>query len=508
MWTLLLILPAGLASALETPSVTVDYQFRGSSGFQGAFEGSCLSNGVILPPLPAYHLDSGGGTLVLRHTRINWTEAAGTTVVVDQTAAPDRQWTEEITVPAGPIRLAPDASGHVVPMAYGPTRGVVSPFPISLLLSHANLTPVNDDLPMPVPAYFVDEAGAVRIRNAVFPGMNRLLDGDGAATMNGNVTFYLRQAALDFQATRTETGPYEVEEARTGQSPIVRRTLLYRDAFLDLESVTWRLPSGARIACERTDGFLDGAYRAELATGRGINSTTAIDFEDQLLTLSGRFALEEKPAESGSVAIVGRAAGRIEVLGIDFVPALSPGGLSGTTVAALGFGALLVAGLLAAKNMGQFVGIFYSRFGPDRILENPNRDLVYRAVVGNPGIDLSRLVTLVPLHLTTIQYHVQVLQRVGLVNTVRHGRSLRVVPKELNNVPGVAQVLAAHDERFSFIVSQVQPGPLPLREVAERVQRQFGITRRGAYQAIQRALARNIVRREGEGKGGWISCPT
>ncbi len=499
-------------TATSGESVVAEFNYAGPASLDGQFVGSCEGNGVYLAPgVPRSLLvESGGGSLTVVHTRVNYT-------IVSPEASPaympdaDNQWSEQIDVPAGAARIQVGPTGIVTVVPPFDGREFGQPFAVSIVLDSADFSSVREGIRTPGEFFWVaSEPGAKpHIQDFTFPRPDRTVSFDGEATAEGTLLLYLREATVTFREERLRLEPWTVEEFNATTPAIARRTVIFNDAFLELDDARLVAPSDAQIVCGGSEGRIEGAFVADRATGRATGAGKDVTFEEKVLSMEGTFVLEERPETSstGQDVVRSRAEGSIAVLGVDFAPALtSPSPIleSATTVALW----LLVMGavLLGLKNLGTFVGAFYSRFGRDRVLDNPSRDLVYQAVMQNPGIALSRLTQVTPYHLSTVTYHVRVLQRVGLIGTLRHGRSIRVLPRTMMTSATLPRLKQVWDPRIAFVVDQVHAEPKALKQVVQTLSANFAITAQASYAIVKGAVEANLVRRTGSGKGVMVEC--
>jgi hypothetical protein len=502
---LILALTGVQAGALASGKSTAQFSYNGPSAVAGAFDGSCEALGAILPPGEAA-LTTDGGTLDIRRTRVNYTLVSPGSNPVPL-RDPDRQWEERIEFPAGSIQLAKGDGGVLTLQPYATQSGHGSPPPeAKVRFVNANFASVRFAVPSPAEFFWVSESGEKpHIRFASFDGWGRAVDFDGDAIIKSNLSFYLRESAVQWPVGKIQLGPWEAEESNVSSPIVAHRTVVFTDAFLNLRGAAVRLPPSTQLICGELQGNVRGSFVADRATGSVETESGRVDFADKVVSLEGSFDLRESPERLGGQegAMNVRGEGQIRVVGVDFA-AVAPTTIP-NSAKLVGLGVVLLAAAYAAyKTLGTFVGAFYSRFGRDRALDNGNRDTIYQAIVQNPGVDLLRLRDLTTFHFSTVAYHVRVLGRVGLIDRLRHGHSMRLLPKEggVNRV----QVLAEKDRRFGFLVEYLSRGPQPLKEVVKSLAAGFGVSRQAAHLIVNRAVKRNIVTRTGKGRNVVIQC--
>lgn len=459
-------------------------------------------------------MESHGGVLEVRRTRVNYT-ILSPNHDPKEIVTPDRQWIERIPIPAGPVRASWPASGLglVLPFGEGEYSSAIEPFRADLNVPHLNGSSAHAGVVTSAGTYWGDDGtGSLSSVVSSYSGWVRRFTYDGLVRIQGNFSVYLREAHVEAAHGTTGMGPFRTELSNISTPIVARRTLLVEDAFLRLHDAGPTVPPNGELVCAALEGHVSGGFSADQATGAAERSGKETHFRGRVLSLEGSFQLDEAPhpqveEATRSGLMDARAEGEVRVLGLDFAPA--PSGYEPGRVEAIGFWALLGLALAAfAKNLGSLVGLFYARFGKDRALQNAKRDAVYRAVIGSPGLDLSALKEVTSFHMTTVAYHVRVLERVGLVATLRHRRSVRVVPTESFDQRNVPPLLAANDLQLGFVEERVRAGPMPLAELARAVQDRWDMNRRAAYRVIERALRIRLVEKVPEsGRRMVVRCP-
>lgn len=500
---------AGLAAtALADSNRHASFSYDGPSSHQGRSEALCEAVGLKLPR-GALDLRSEGGVLVLRRTNLSWSVVGPGDGLVAQGGPTDMR-EERIPIPTGPLRVSPASSGLVVGFPYDYTRGSPATFEVQWNATRVNLTAPTAGLPTAAGELWIKEGDSIVARESGYPGWTRLAQIEGDARAHGDLTLYARQADIEWDDGALDLGPYASETENVSTPAGSRRSVEVTDAFLDLQGVSWNLPAGAEPACRTVHARIGGLLTVEGASGTLPTTTGPQTVAQRAITLSGDFSLEETPPTQAVVSgasgrMQARADGDVGLVAVDFAKVASAP-VSKAVVAASLAAALLVAALAVARYAGTFVGLFYSRVGREGALDNRNREIVYEAVLHNPGVDFSTLAQITAMNRRTVAYHVQVLTRVNLVGTRRHGRSRRLLPSHMTGQSSVASVLAARDPRYAQLVEALRAGPLSTSELVRRLQERLGLRRRAAYYVIERAIGHGIVSRSDDGREVSLKC--
>lgn len=508
VWVLALFAAVALVGNLaqgapSASSVVVEFSYAGASQYEGHVQAQCQAVGAILPSSGSVVVAGGSHELFVEWARVNRTViGVGSEPMTYE--APDRLWFDRFALNGestvvewgqnGLATLWDDVGSHI--SQAGLNASIDTPL----------LRATSSRLAIASPAesfWSQDSSGQPQTVVAQFPGWNRLVEADGEITVSGSGGLHLRHATVVDDGVSRTLSPHRTVEERVGTEDVYRERVRYEEGWLTFEDATLVLPPESQLVCGTMSGTVNGSLSANQASGKARSESQSLQFEDRVLTLTGAFGLHETPRNEGSRNAVGwvdaDARGSISNLGLDF-SAVSSDDDWVTTTAAMGVAtALAILLLLLVKNAGVLLGAFYSRVGLDRALENSNRGRIYEAVLQEPGVDLSRLSEYTQSHLTTVTYHVHVLKRVGLVRTVRHGRSIRVVPD--GDRRKVRDVVVARDEHLAFVQGLASGDRVALRDVVGRVRTRFGVSRQGAYQIVDRAVVQGVVQKSmSEGK--------
>lgn len=156
---------------------------------------------------------------------------------------------------------------------------------------------------------------------------------------------------------------------------------------------------------------------------------------------------------------------------------------------------LLLLGL-AAKG---FAWAFYSRLGPDDVLSNKNRTLVFEALAAHPGSRPAELSRATGIHEAVVRYHLKRLVEAGLARSETAGAATLWFARGASATPPIDQVLARRGVRSETVRRLVAallsfPGGATQLEVSEAT----GISRRLVSYHLQRLEDVELVtKREG-----------
>jgi DNA-binding MarR family transcriptional regulator len=506
---------AGLAATLVVAfplttaagPVEATFAYNGPGALQGHFDGRCEAAGAVLSKGEPgrVEFESRGGILEIRHTRVNLT-------ILNPTSSPwvidraDRQWHETLQVPQGGIAVRWGHDG-IASFQSPRTNSTSPPLNASLRLSSATFGTVQVGIPAPGgSSYVAMNDGSIATNILSFPGWNRRVTYEGDADVRGDLVLHLRAAHLDHGAGSFTLPPYRTEEQNVSTPAVAQKTVRYTEAFLHLPGARAPLDGSSELICGALQGRVVGSFAVDRAHGTASSGHQAVNFTGRVLTLEGDFAVDERPRDlprdrSYEGWMDGQAAGAVTVVGLDFgaVPLQDPLGILEqvgfwTTLTALLLLAVAAVAKFAGQLSGSLVGTFYSRVAPHRVLENPQRDRIYQSVLQNPGARLRRIQRMLGLHHSTIQHHLRILHRLGMVEMWRDGsRTTRVRPRGAGQ--SRAQSLIKADERLAFVHELLAEGPKPLREVVATLRARFAFTRQAAYETVSKAAKAGIVRR-------------
>lgn len=499
---LLLLLGAAsptVATSESPPSAlgTAEYHYAGPLEVTGRTQGECAGWGLEPTPSQPGQLEirTRGGQLTVRTTWVNQS-----LVDADPATRYAEQSQHRVRVDPGFLHVAWDASGRARVYPFEAHRPSQSRQNFTVAFESQELRAGSLQLGQgPELPYYATAPGALaRLEKGDFPSWSRRVHVDGDLVAQGQFSVYLREAELVLPDGRLERlGPWREEASPLALAPHAGKSIRYTDAFLDVRGGRLALSgdAGEALCGSELAAHVRGHLTAHRASGHAQLRETRVQFTDDLLSLEGEFDVVERgdtrPRSGNAETSVGaQASGDIRAVTADLQPLLAAP-LPRMPSATLGWlGLITLVAVLAATPWGHFVGLFYARFGPERVLHHPRRQRVYEAVLSQPGVPVSRLALLLGLPLNSLTYHLRVLRRAGKVGTLRHGRTVRVLPQETMpprpEEPPAALVL--EDARMRFLAERVRQGPLLLTEVVRRVRDTFGLSQRGALHVVDRAV--------------------
>jgi predicted transcriptional regulator len=172
---------------------------------------------------------------------------------------------------------------------------------------------------------------------------------------------------------------------------------------------------------------------------------------------------------------------------------LEPTGLDAPAVAGL----TLVALLLALLAHAGFAAVAYSRLKQSDLLDNPARRKVFDAVAARPGIHLQAILAATGTVRGITVYHLNVLERGGLVAHVslRKFRRYYVTGTVPFREMRAQAELEAGSARTAYEVVRREPG-ITLGELAKRL----GVTPPAAHKTVERLCDAGLLEKQPEGR--------
>jgi helix-turn-helix protein len=506
----LLPLAGVLCVASDGPD-RAEYVYRGGSTIDRVERASCDATGILLPKRAGGELNllAGGGTLHLRQTWLNRTLIAGHPV--DE---PANMAERPIDFGAGHALVAWGLDGTVTAYATRPENGLVSQWPSGRL----DVAPLENSPDAPYPFWRATPEG-VRQADADFAGPSRVVASTSETRVLGNASFLIHQAAIELPDGGRYQLPAWRTETKISNGSIDRISILYEDAFLEVNGASWTVsPGKGASVCRALEARVAGAgTTAADATGSGLVDGTLHSFDNVVVAYHGSFQLTERtpaPTATGETGVVSATTvGRFDAWGLDFAPVSPDRPGTAWVLAATGGG--LVAALLARLAWGPIVGAFYARFGRDRVLDHPLRRNLWELVQSSPALPLSALAERLGIREKLAAYHLRVLERTNLVRTLRgrrRGRPWRlVVPGGMPPVEAKKLLLAFHEEndpKLRSIRRLLGASGMPRTALTTALVQEFSLTDRGARKVLQRAVELGLATREeaAQGTGEWIRC--
>ncbi len=506
------------APAAEDPNeVVVDYSYVGSGVADGAFLGHCSGLGVKFPEgaVSALPLESSGGVMTIRETRVNYTTLSDGTQTSRAQVGDAQQWVaSSVSIPPGTVNITWDEGGLASLFPSGYPLNPKTPLPIQVSSPRLEWSAASSDLPSGASFWF-PVGGTVRSVEGGYPGWKREMVAPAATfEIVGDATLYLRQATVT-QGGRVlyEMAPYATEEfsATTPTHTVTLQTVRFAEAFLELSNSRILLSSsGARPVCSGLEGRLDGAVTFQAASGTYTAGGKSGVFGSRALTLVGSFAFAESPGAASSwpdsrARMEGTGHGAIHVVGIDFEPALVSGP-SQALVERVAFWSLVAAGFLAVARVGLELGVvLYTRLCGDEILGHPRRALIVGRLRANPGCTLADLVRDTGISRGVLKHHLRFLKRAGHVRRIEIGGLNLLVPFA-KGMPPPARLLAQRDPRLLYMLETVESGPVRQADLVRGLQQRFNVGDRTARKWVAKAARVGLLAASGPRNQGVCSC--
>lgn len=305
-----------------------------------------------------------------------------------------------------------------------------------------------------------------------------------------------------------EVPPYHQTPSWTGPDKNVSyRTDVYTFGLFSGHVDTIRLQSNqVRLTCRHLELDVRGGGLFHDATGTLGQGTETIRFDHQELATAGEFSLSESVSEGSEArwGVSATAQGNFEALGVDYrnvpLPSLPPADLARVGLLAL----LIAAAATVASQFSRFIGIFYTRVGVDKALDNAVRSLIHDSAQQRPGLILKDMVATTGKSYGVIRHHARVLEHLGLVRTVRHGRAVHLFPADASKPKAARDMAWNRDGALRFLVSRVGVQGLPMAEALRAVQAQFGFSKMGAWKVVRRSQQFGWVERDERPEGVWL----
>lgn len=130
------------------------------------------------------------------------------------------------------------------------------------------------------------------------------------------------------------------------------------------------------------------------------------------------------------------------------------------------------------------------------VLDNFNRGRIFEHVKHHPGCSFSELKAGLRLHNGSLAYHLAILERLGLIKSLKDGWARRYSVQGAKNDLPLARLLGSTEGRVLKVLAS--KGPLIGTEVA----RELGISRQRAHYNLRRLLKRGLVERS---DSGWVA---
>lgn len=178
---------------------------------------------------------------------------------------------------------------------------------------------------------------------------------------------------------------------------------------------------------------------------------------------------------------------------------LAPAAVIGSTVA--------IAGVLLVKALG----LLFTRIRPPEALANQRRRVIYETIQRTAGLSIAALVRRTGLARSTVDHHVNVLVRVGLIERLPLGKSVRLFPRgvDLASRRGLAVLQDSCSQSICELVAATpgitQTNILDALAEIPRSSVQFQLKRLHDHDVLSRT---KVGRRVHYGPGQFFQVPT
>jgi hypothetical protein len=501
--SILATVPGSIANG---PRDAAEFTYAHGLQASGTLAGECALAGVRFPANEprAVTFHTRGATLAVYETRLNVTQLhgpvpTGWTHVEGQTATRHELPQGQLIVHAPPgshVTLTHKALDETKPsmraLVQGATWSTGAPdkwFAVATGYDHRYIENRSGHLvlsPQSVPG------PAFTLRPGPGP---YAVSGDGFVKMDST-----RVTATDFDLTLP---PLRRVVHEVALPLLTRQTVLETFAVLTLDGFETSL-SGARTEpiCQALTWTGTGSVLYRTAAGWAARGSERHDFDRKEFVLNGTLQGHETAVAADSqpgapVYMRGRAEGQFQAIGLDFALVSAP--TLDLPLKRLGLVAVaLAAAAWAASNVPRFVALFYTRVGVDRALTHPVRAQLHDAAHARPGLILKDFVQVSGRAYAVVRHHVDVLERVGLLRTLRHGSQLHVYPAQANLREARRALTRAGDAPAAFLADWAGPTGRSTRDAVRLLRERFGLSRVGAWKVVWRAeRAGLVVRRDG-----------
>lgn len=524
-WALALALLLGISlvpsAAADAPVGVAEFTHANGWDASGDLHFECQVRGFRFhenTPVE-FRIESPRGTLQVYETWLNRSSVYGPVAFVyDYTV---QQNVRSYEIPAGPLAVSWPKDGRGVARdAGGPKTGGI--LGAEFDAARASLGAPVDRVKTGFYAPHKVDADIVWLEGDIQRLGRRVIVDEAPVQGHGDLYLLAWQATFEMgSGFRVQLPPFRQELARTGFEEANVRTLLLTHASLRVPNARIEFPPGvAEPVCAGLDATIRGAATFHDAVGDVAAGSHRLDFRRQEFTLAGAFDLSERLEEnaykvdpnSGAVTdgiSRSRATGQFEAVGLDFALVATPAWDARHLVAQASVAAvvLVVLGWVATQ-AGRFLGFYYTRLAPQRVLDHPTRFALAALVAQEPGLILRDLVRTTGRPYGVVRHHARVLEAAGRVKLLRLGRAIHLYPSEESLVGARRRILLVQDAPVRCLVDFVARGPASPAALQAEVRRALGLSRMGAWKALRRAVAARLVERVDSSNGTLLCTPT
>lgn len=319
---------------------------------------------------------------------------------------------------------------------------------------------------------------------------NRRVDlAQGQVHYNGPATLYLHGTQLLTDQDQEAFSATATSDDWTAPGLHIQR-LHFHEAVLYAPTLEFDADfTNAQAYCGAARIQIDGAWSSHRSVA-DIAGNLGTDQASRTLSVGGSFVLTENlsgPSPDGQgPAVQAVAQGRFDALTVDHSP--GSGWLTQWDDAARAGAVAASAGLLLPLVMS-----LYTRMRRAQLLRHPERRRVYDLIEQGTGITFQDIAdTLNDSAPGTIRYHLSALIKRGYVRVVNVGGRHHYVKRGVDS-RAHRRLLGQHDAKVRFVLSCVASRPTPLSELLDRLEREWNMSRSGAWKVLARAQSANLI---------------
>jgi predicted transcriptional regulator len=478
------VVSTAAVAAASTRAEPVSFRHDLGAYFDGRIRAHCEQGGLVFDgPPPALAFEGARGSLRLVEVRVRelWgAPVTGTPILLDRDV--ERNETRAVLAP-GTVTVTPGRAAQVG-LVGGPS------FAAELAATSLRTEPVLRTQPAGR-WWNLTAAGWAEAPFTVHGWTQRIALSGGDVRSSGPMTVYVTGASVSDGRGTVDVPAYEEKTVEDHQAA-ARTNYVFRYAFLDFSDARLHVQADTiRPVCGRLDLDLMGNATFHRATGTGPGLGA---FNGRELDLAGELRMEEDAdgQEDGSARTT--VTGNVLAAGLDHVavPVRPPGAaFPAPLIAVAGLGLLAVIWKAAAA--------LFTRLVPDRLLAVDARRRIEEAILARPGASRPELVRVSDENLSTVRYHLRVLQRHGRVRAFMLRGRWRYAPARAD-VHHLTTELTSSDPRTQRLLEHLRAAALPAHRLVELLRHEWGLSRSGVWRLVRRAVGEGLVVKERRGR--------
>lgn len=382
------------------------------------------------------------------------------------------------------------------------TDSLVKSDPYAYIVKHGN-DPAEDATGLNVYTHF----GATRGWGAYVHLAN------ATARIHGDVTLFLQHATVtvgdDWDASTPQSWERVYESPPNEVAQVV--TARYHHAFLTLENARFEAKQpDAPYFSQAVHARVVGTFSANQARGQWSHAGEAVAFRDQRLDIEGAFWWHEAPTTyDASQEAVANADldGRFRRVLVDHDAVYAAPTLGGFAVGGVAWwtaatATILGVGYTLAKKAWWPL---FTRFTPKQLNSHPKRQDLLQTIRKHPGLGIRALAARLGYTEYSTRHHLKLLEDHKRVvsRRVHHERLYWLKGAQPTNVAALAQ---SHDAALRLVQRAATPNGIPINRAVALLRKSLGLSRSGAYKALERAQRHGIVKRRTKDSKELIPC--